>query len=131
MSVWHQGRTVSPALAPSCEAKAAEVATAAPSTHSRQGWQGCGGGGAPFRALLSAMASSLEATASQLAAPGKGLLASDESTGTIGKRLEKAGFENNEVKRPRELQLARRRRESEILPRQRRRRRPPPTTAAA
>lgn len=29
-------------------------------------------------------------TAQQLAAPGKGLLASDESTGTIGKRLEKA-----------------------------------------
>lgn len=39
----------------------------------------------------------LEATARQLAAPGKGLLASDESTGTIGKRLEKAGFENTEV----------------------------------
>ncbi len=36
------------------------------------------------------MAQSLEETARQLAAPGKGLLASDESTGTIGKRLEKA-----------------------------------------
>ncbi|PSC75875.1 fructose-1,6-bisphosphate aldolase [Micractinium conductrix] len=37
---------------------------------------------------------SLEETAAALAAPGKGLLASDESTGTIGKRLEKAGIEN-------------------------------------
>lgn len=41
----------------------------------------------------------LEEIASQLAAPGKGLLASDESTGTIGKRLEKAGFENSEETR--------------------------------
>lgn len=37
--------------------------------------------------------------ASQLAAPGKGLLASDESTGTIGKRLEKAGIENTAEQR--------------------------------
>lgn len=42
---------------------------------------------------------SLEETARQLAAPGKGLLASDESTGTIGKRLEKAGLVNSEVRR--------------------------------
>lgn len=42
-------------------------------------------------------AQGLELTAKHLAAPGKGLLASDESTGTIGKRLEKAGFENCEV----------------------------------
>lgn len=35
--------------------------------------------------------------AAYLAAPGKGLLAADESTGTIGKRLEKMGLENNEV----------------------------------
>jgi fructose-bisphosphate aldolase class I len=41
--------------------------------------------------------SELEQTAKRLAAPGAGLLASDESTGTIGKRLEKAGFENTEV----------------------------------
>lgn len=39
----------------------------------------------------------LEGIASQLATPGKGLLASDESTGTIGKRLEKAGLQNVEV----------------------------------
>ncbi|KAG2500563.1 hypothetical protein HYH03_001334 [Edaphochlamys debaryana] len=38
----------------------------------------------------------LAATAAALAAPGKGLLASDESTGTIGKRLEKAGLPNTE-----------------------------------
>lgn len=43
--------------------------------------------------------SSLEETARQLAAPGKGLLASDESTGTIGKRIEKAGLENSEENR--------------------------------
>ena len=36
-------------------------------------------------------------TAAQLAAKGKGLLASDESTGTIGKRLEKAGIANTAV----------------------------------
>lgn len=37
----------------------------------------------------------LAANAAKLA--GKGLLASDESTGTIGKRFEKAGLENTEV----------------------------------
>lgn len=36
-------------------------------------------------------------TASRLAAKGKGLLASDESIGTLGKRLEKAGIANTEV----------------------------------
>ena len=36
-------------------------------------------------------------TARQLTAKGKGLLASDESTGTIGKRLTKAGLTNDEV----------------------------------
>lgn len=36
-------------------------------------------------------------TASQLAAKGKGLLASDESIGTLGKRIEKAGTANTEV----------------------------------
>ena len=38
-------------------------------------------------------------TIQQLTAPGKGLLASDESTGTIGKRLAKAGIANTEVGR--------------------------------
>ena len=41
--------------------------------------------------------SGLRDVASRLTAPGKGILASDESTGTIGKRLEKAGLENTEV----------------------------------
>ncbi|DBA99911.1 hypothetical protein WJX77_001277 [Trebouxia sp. C0004] len=38
-------------------------------------------------------------TASRLAAKGKGLLASDESIGTIGKRIEKAGLANTEENR--------------------------------
>ncbi|KXZ43103.1 hypothetical protein GPECTOR_102g56 [Gonium pectorale] len=38
----------------------------------------------------------LATVAAALSAPGKGLLASDESTGTIGKRLEKAGLPNTE-----------------------------------
>ncbi|GIL56530.1 hypothetical protein Vafri_11881 [Volvox africanus] len=42
------------------------------------------------------MAADLASVAAKLAAPGKGLLASDESTGTIGKRLEKAGLPNTE-----------------------------------
>ena len=40
----------------------------------------------------------LTKTASLLAAKGKGLLASDESVGTIGKRIEKAGLANTEVR---------------------------------
>jgi fructose-bisphosphate aldolase class 1 len=40
----------------------------------------------------------LTKTASRLAAKGKGLLASDESIGTIGKRIEKAGLANTEVR---------------------------------
>ena len=43
------------------------------------------------------MAHDLSAVARYLAAPGKGLLAADESTGTIGKRLEKFGLKNEEV----------------------------------
>lgn len=41
----------------------------------------------------------LAEVAQQLTAPGKGLLASDESTPTIGKRLQKAGVENTEENR--------------------------------
>ncbi len=44
-------------------------------------------------------APTLQELATQLATPGKGLLASDESTGTIGKRLEKAGIENTAEQR--------------------------------
>lgn len=38
-------------------------------------------------------------TAASLAAPGKGILAADESTATIGKRLTSIGVENNEANR--------------------------------
>ncbi|KAL0051092.1 hypothetical protein WJX82_001747 [Trebouxia sp. C0006] len=41
----------------------------------------------------------LTKTASRLAAKGRGLLASDESIGTIGKRIEKAGLTNTEENR--------------------------------
>lgn len=40
---------------------------------------------------------SLAEVAAYMAAPGRGILASDESTGTIGKRLEKVGLQNDEV----------------------------------
>ncbi|MBD2423031.1 class I fructose-bisphosphate aldolase [Cyanobium sp. FACHB-13342] len=41
----------------------------------------------------------LAATAAALAAPGTGLLAADESTGTIGKRFDAIGLENSEANR--------------------------------
>jgi len=41
----------------------------------------------------------LRATAAAMVAPGKGLLACDESTGTVGKRLESIGLENIEDNR--------------------------------
>ncbi|MEI8251722.1 MAG: class I fructose-bisphosphate aldolase [Synechococcus sp. ELA057] len=41
----------------------------------------------------------LASTAAALAAPGTGLLAADESTGTIGKRFEAIGLENTEENR--------------------------------
>ncbi|MEB3239848.1 MAG: class I fructose-bisphosphate aldolase [Cyanobacteriota bacterium] len=41
----------------------------------------------------------LEATAAALAAPGSGLLAADESTGTIGKRFDAINLENSEENR--------------------------------
>merc|ERR1740138_1540194 len=44
-------------------------------------------------------AEELRATANAMVAPGKGLLACDESTGTVGKRLESIGLENNEDNR--------------------------------
>ncbi|CDJ43237.1 Fructose-bisphosphate aldolase, related [Eimeria tenella] len=45
------------------------------------------------------VAQELAATAKALAAPGKGLLAADESTGTIGKRFASIGVENTEANR--------------------------------
>ena len=41
----------------------------------------------------------LIATAKAICTPGKGILAADESTGTIGKRFEPIGVENNEANR--------------------------------
>jgi fructose-bisphosphate aldolase class I len=41
----------------------------------------------------------LAAIAEQMVAPGKGILAADESTGTITKRLEKVGIESTETNR--------------------------------
>ena len=41
----------------------------------------------------------LKATATAMVASGKGLLACDESTGTVGTRLESIGLENNEDNR--------------------------------
>ena len=41
----------------------------------------------------------LIATAKAICSPGKGILAADESTGTIGKRFEPIGVENNEDNR--------------------------------
>jgi len=45
---------------------------------------------------LQAFHEELIATATAIASPGKGLLAADESTGTIGKRFEAIGLENTE-----------------------------------
>lgn len=39
----------------------------------------------------------LAAVALRIAAPSMGILAADESTSTIGKRLEKVGLQNTEV----------------------------------
>jgi len=44
-------------------------------------------------------------TANRIATPGKGILAADESTGTIGKRFDKIGVENNRDNRRRYRQL--------------------------
>lgn len=41
----------------------------------------------------------LQKTAERMLAPGKGILAADESTGTIGKRFDKIGVENTEEHR--------------------------------
>jgi fructose-bisphosphate aldolase class I len=49
--------------------------------------------------------SSLFETAKRLVAPGKGILAADESIGTIEKRFEKVGVENTEENRRRWREL--------------------------
>lgn len=48
---------------------------------------------------MSAFAAELIETARAIAAPGKGILAADESTGTIGQRFSKIDVENNEDNR--------------------------------
>lgn len=50
-------------------------------------------------------ADELRATACKIATPGKGILAADESTGTIGKRFEKIQVENTEANRTRYREL--------------------------
>ena len=42
------------------------------------------------------MTDTMHATAQALVAPGKGILAADESTGTIKKRFDSIGVENTE-----------------------------------
>lgn len=48
---------------------------------------------------LEKYAEELKATAKTLVRPGRGLLACDESTGTVGARLESIGMENIEENR--------------------------------
>lgn len=50
-------------------------------------------------------AAELIATANSISAPGKGILAADESTGTIGKRFDAISVENNEDNRRKYRQL--------------------------
>ena len=49
--------------------------------------------------LTEAQKKELAATAQAIAAPGKGILAADESTGTIGKRFANIDVENTEENR--------------------------------
>lgn len=54
---------------------------------------------------MSAFAAELVANARAIAAPGKGILAADESTGTIGQRFSKINVENTEENRRKYRQL--------------------------
>ena len=45
-------------------------------------------------ALSAAQKAELTKIANEIVAPGKGILAADESTGTMGKRLKPIGVEN-------------------------------------
>ncbi len=53
------------------------------------------------------MKTALQSRARYLSSPGKGILAADESTPTIGKRLAKHGIENTEVVLPHATNLGR------------------------
>lgn len=56
-------------------------------------------GGSYQQALSKAQEDELRAIAQKILQPGKGILAADESTGTIGKRLTSISLENNETNR--------------------------------
>ena len=56
-------------------------------------------GGASMKMSLADYSEELIATANAMTLPGKGLLACDESTGTVGARLESIGLENTEENR--------------------------------
>jgi fructose-bisphosphate aldolase class I len=55
--------------------------------------------------MASPYAAELIATARAIGAPGKGILAADESTGTIGQRFASIGVENTEENRRKYRQL--------------------------
>jgi fructose-bisphosphate aldolase class I len=55
--------------------------------------------GSSLKMALSDYREELAATAAKISGPGKGILAVDESTKTIGKRLESIGVENTEANR--------------------------------
>jgi fructose-bisphosphate aldolase, class I len=54
---------------------------------------------------MTSYAAELVENAKAIAAPGKGILAADESTGTIGKRFTDIKVENNESNRQKYRQL--------------------------
>jgi len=56
-------------------------------------------GGSYQHALTKAQEDELRSIAAKILQPGKGILAADESTGTIGKRLASVNLENSEVNR--------------------------------
>jgi len=62
-------------------------------------------GGAYKKALSKEQEDELRAIAKKIMTPGKGILAADESSGTIGKRFQTIGIENNETNRRKYRQL--------------------------
>ncbi|KAI6188512.1 Fructose-bisphosphate aldolase [Aphelenchoides besseyi] len=62
-------------------------------------------GGSYQRALTKEREEELKSIAAKILQPGKGILAADESTGTIGKRLASVNLENNETNRRKYRQL--------------------------
>ncbi|CAI4231161.1 unnamed protein product [Auanema sp. JU1783] len=62
-------------------------------------------GGSFKDSLSQAQKDELRAIAQKIVADGKGILAADESTGTIGKRLDNINLENNETNRQKYRQL--------------------------